>query len=243
MVVVLLEADRPDFKAEGLPRLPVITGEEVDQWQLPKLRGSNLEDRLRLLVRLLRLAAVLKNVRLVVLYGELLLVVALQLDGVGVAGRAGVVPGGGVEAGVRKVLVRLLTHQPEECELDGPEGVVTDPEPAAQRRVPALLTLPPRDVWHPAGVDVREDAGLPARRHVAVHLHGVVRHPQVGVDPVETVGHLRMSIMQVLTGSSRTVPGTEGLLDLFQLNPDVVDVGVHRDEVDVLILLRSRFGL
>ena len=63
------------------------------------------------------LAAVLKNVRLVVLYGELLLVVALQLDGVGVAGRAGVVPGGGVEAGVRKVLVRLLTHQPKQVDI------------------------------------------------------------------------------------------------------------------------------
>ena len=49
---LLLEADGPDLEAEGLPRLAVITGEEVDQRQLAKLRRSDLEDCLRLLIRL-----------------------------------------------------------------------------------------------------------------------------------------------------------------------------------------------
>ena len=60
---------------------------------------------------MLHLASVEKNVWFVVLDGELLLVVPLQLDGVGVAGGARVVPSSGVEAGVREVLVRVLTHQ------------------------------------------------------------------------------------------------------------------------------------
>ena len=51
----LLEAYGPDLEAEGLPRLAVITGEEVDQRELAKLRRSDLEDCLRLLVRLLGL--------------------------------------------------------------------------------------------------------------------------------------------------------------------------------------------
>ena len=132
------------------------------------------------------LAAVHEYVRLVHLRRELDLVLPLQLDGATVAACGRVVPRRGVEAGVGEVLVRLGAHQADEGELDRPQGVVADPKPAPEGGVPALVALPPRDVRHPAGVDVGEDAGLPARGHVAVHLHSVVGHTQVRINPVET---------------------------------------------------------
>ena len=48
----LLEADRADLEAEGLPRLAVVTGEEVDNGQLAELGRSDLQDRLGLRVHL-----------------------------------------------------------------------------------------------------------------------------------------------------------------------------------------------
>jgi hypothetical protein len=102
---------------------------------------------------------------------------------------------------------------------------------------PALSALPPGNVWHPAGVDIRRHAGLPTSRHVAPDLHRVVRHPQVRVDPVEAVLHLRVAVVQVLARSRRAVAGPNRLLDLLQLNAHVVDVSVDGDQVHVAVLL------
>ena len=55
IVCCLLEADWSHLEPEGLARLPVITGEEVDDGKLPELGGPHLEDGLGLLVRLFRL--------------------------------------------------------------------------------------------------------------------------------------------------------------------------------------------
>ena len=104
---------------------------------------------------------------------------------------------------------------------------------------PSFPAFPPGDVRHPAGVHVRRDAGLPASRHVAVDLHRVVHHAQVGVDPVVPVFDLRMAVVEILASSSGIVPGAGRLLDLLQLYPHVVDVRVDSDQVDITVLLRS----
>jgi len=100
-------------------RLPIVNRIEVDQRELPQLGGLHLEDSLGL--GPLGLAAVQHHCGLVVLSGELGVIVALQLDGVVVVARAGVVPCCRVDTGVSEVLVSLATHQSEECQLDWPE--------------------------------------------------------------------------------------------------------------------------
>jgi hypothetical protein len=47
-----------------------------------------------------------------------------------------------------------------------------------------------------------------------------------------------MSMEEVLAGSGRAVPGTDGLLHLLQLDPHVVDVRVDGDQVHVLFLVK-----
>ena len=164
--------------------LAVVDRIEVDQWQLSKFLSPYFKDGLRLSP--LVPAPVQQDVGLVVQGSELLLVVSLELDSVVVVTSPGVEPGGGVDAGVGEVLVGLLTEQSQEGQLDWTERIVADAEASSESGVPALSALPPGDVGHPAGVHVRRDTGLSSCRHVAVHLHSVVHHPQVGIDPVET---------------------------------------------------------
>ena len=164
--------------------LAVVDRIEVDQWQLSKFLSPYFKDGLRLSP--LVPAPVQQDVGLVVQGSELLLVVSLELDGVVVIASPGVEPGGGVDAGVGEVLVGLLTEQSQEGQLDWTERIVADAEASSESGVPALSALPPGDVGHPAGVYIRRDTGLSSRGHVAVHLHSVVHHPQVGIDPVET---------------------------------------------------------
>jgi len=59
-------------------------------------------------------------------------------------------------------------------------------ETSSQAGIPSVATLPPRDVWHLAGVNVGVDACLTAGGHAAEHLDGVISHAQVWIDPVVT---------------------------------------------------------
>ena len=58
-------------------------------------------------------------------------------------------------------------------------------EASSELRVPSSSALSPRNIWHLARVDVRINARL-AARHVAVHLHSIVHHAEVRVDPIVT---------------------------------------------------------
>ena len=113
---------------------------------------------------------------------------------------SGVEPGGGVDAGVGEVLISFLAEQPQEGQLDWTQRVVADAEASPESGVPALRALPPGNVGHPAGVHVRGHARLSPGGHVAVDLHCVVHHAEVGINPVEAwqlekcIGHLRLSI-------------------------------------------------
>lgn len=59
-------------------------------------------------------------------------------------------------------------------------------ETAPEIRVPVRLVgfFSPRDVWHLTGVYVGKHARLPAAAHVTVHVHRIVRHTQVRIDPI-----------------------------------------------------------
>ena len=57
---------------------------------------------------------------------------------------------------------------------------------------------------------------------------------------LRTVLQLWMSMEQIFARSGRTFPGTDRLLHLLQLDPHVVDVSVHGDQVHVLLLQQKQ---
>ena len=76
--------------------------------------------------------------------------------------------------------------------------------------------------------------------NIVVYLDGIVRHAKIWIDPIESVLHLRMTIVQILTCSGWAVSGSNRLLDLLQFDAHVVDVRVKSDKVHVTVLLWPR---
>ena len=112
----LSEANRSNFKTKSLMRFAIVDWVKVNQWELSEFLGPYFKYSLGFPDFVS--ASVQQDVWLVVLSGELLLVVSLQLDGVVVVPGPGVKPGGRVDAGVGEVLVGLLAQQPQEGQLD-----------------------------------------------------------------------------------------------------------------------------
>jgi len=112
----LSEANRSNFKTKSLMRFAIVDWVKVNQWELSEFLGPYFKYCLGFPDFVS--ASVQQDVGLVVLSGELLLVVSLQLDGVVVVPGPGVKPGGRVDAGVGEVLVGLLAQQPQEGQLD-----------------------------------------------------------------------------------------------------------------------------
>ena len=119
---------------------------------------------------------------------KFLLVVAQQFDGLVVVESSLVVPSCRVDARQREILIGLLAEEAEEGHLDDAHRFVGDFGRSSHVRVPIFFAalFAPRDVGHLGGLQIRVDASLSQARHVAEDVNGVVRHAQVGIDPVPT---------------------------------------------------------
>merc|ERR1719188_709611 len=86
------------------------------------------------------------------------------------------------------------------------------------------------------------DTSIATRGHSAVHLNSIIRHAQIRINPIETILELWMSKEEILAGSSRAIFGTDRLFHFFQFDAHIVDVSVDRNQIHILVLLRSSTG-
>lgn len=100
-----------------------------------------------------------------------------------------IVPCGRVDTGEGEILMSLLTQQAQEGHLDHAHRFVRHFGSAAHVRVPLFFAadlLAPRNVGHFGRLKVRVDASFARASHVTKDVNGIVRHAQVGIDPVPT---------------------------------------------------------
>lgn len=100
-----------------------------------------------------------------------------------------IVPCGRVDTGEGEILMSLLTQQAQEGHLDHAHRFVRHFGSAAHVRVPLFFAadlLAPRNVGHFGRLKVRVDASFARASHVTKNVNGIVRHAQVGIDPVPT---------------------------------------------------------
>ena len=83
----------------------------------------------------------------------------------------------------------FLTQQAQEGHLDHAHRFVRHLGSTTHVRVPLFFAadlLAPRNVGHFRWLKVRVDASLARASHVTKDVNGIVRHAQVGIDPVPT---------------------------------------------------------
>ena len=93
----------------------------------------------------------------------------------------------------------LLAQQTQEGHLDHTHRFVRHLGSSTHVRVPVLLAalLAPRNVGHLRRLQVRVDASFSRASHVTKDVDGVVRHAQVGVNPVPTCPVILFHLAQV----------------------------------------------